>query len=47
LHETWSLTLKEEQKVRVFKKRALKRICELKGDEVIGGWRKLHNDLRE
>jgi hypothetical protein len=28
----------------VFKKRALRRIFESKRDEIIGGWRKLHNE---
>jgi hypothetical protein len=39
----WSLTLREEHRLRVFEKRVLKRIFEPKRDEVIGGWRKLHN----
>jgi hypothetical protein len=43
--ETWSLTLREEHRLRVFENRALRRIFGLKGDEVIGGWRKLHNQL--
>jgi hypothetical protein len=37
--ETWSLTLKEEHRLRVSENRMLKRI---KRDEVTGGWRKLH-----
>jgi hypothetical protein len=41
--ETWSLTLREEHKLRVFEKRVLGRIFGPKRDEVIGGWRKLHN----
>jgi hypothetical protein len=28
----------------VFKNRVLRRIYEPKGDEVVGGWRKLHNE---
>jgi hypothetical protein len=28
----------------VFENRVLRRIFELKRDEVIGGWRKLHNE---
>jgi hypothetical protein len=43
-YETWSLTLREEQRVRVFEKRVLRRIFEPKRDEVTGGWRKLHNE---
>jgi hypothetical protein len=30
-------------RVRVFENRVLRRIFGPKGDEVIGGWRKLHN----
>jgi hypothetical protein len=40
--ETWSLTLREEQRLRVFKNRVL-RIFGPKR-EVDGSWRKLHND---
>jgi PAS domain-containing protein len=46
--ETWSLTLREEQRLRVFENRMLRRIFGWKRDEVMGGWRKLHNeDLRD
>jgi hypothetical protein len=41
--ETWSLTLREEHRLRVFENRALRRIFGLKRDEVKGGLRKLHN----
>jgi hypothetical protein len=41
--ETWSLTLKEECRLRVFENRVLRRIFGLKRYEVIGGWRKLHS----
>ena len=41
--ETWSLALREENKLRVFENKVLKRICSPKRDEVIGEWRKLHN----
>jgi hypothetical protein len=41
---TWSLTLREECRLKVFDNRVLKRIFGLKMDEVIGGWRKLHNE---
>jgi hypothetical protein len=46
LHEcgTWSLTLREEHRLRVFENRALRRIFGPKRDEVTGGWRKLHNE---
>jgi len=47
--ETWSLTLKEERRLRVFENRVLRRIFGSKMGEVTGEWRKLHieelNDL--
>jgi hypothetical protein len=43
-YETWSLTLREEHRLRVFENRVLKRIFGPKRDEVIGGWIKLHNE---
>jgi hypothetical protein len=43
--ETWSLTLREEHRLRVFENRALRRIFGPKRDEVTGGWRQLHNEL--
>jgi hypothetical protein len=46
--ETWSLTLWEEHRLRVFENSVLRRIFGPKMDEVTGGWRKLHNkELRE
>jgi hypothetical protein len=42
--ETWSLTLREEQRLRVFGNRVLRRIFGPKRDEVTGEWRKLHNE---
>jgi hypothetical protein len=42
--ETWSLTLREEHRLRVFQNRALRRIFGLKRAEVMGDWRKLHNE---
>jgi hypothetical protein len=42
--ETWSLTLREEHKLRVFKNRVLSRIFGPKRDEVTGECRKLHNE---
>jgi hypothetical protein len=44
LCETWSLQLREEHKLRVFESRVLRRIFGPKRDEVMGGWRKLHNE---
>jgi hypothetical protein len=40
--ETWSLTLREEHRLRVFEKRLLRRILGPKRDEVTGEWRKLN-----
>jgi hypothetical protein len=42
--ETWSLTLREEHRLRVFENKVLRMICGTKRDKVIGGWRKLHNE---
>jgi len=42
--ETWSLTLGEERKPRVFEKVVLRRIFETRRDEVTGEWRRLHNE---
>jgi hypothetical protein len=42
--ETWSLTVREEHKLRVFENRVLRRIFGPKRDRVMGGWRKLHNE---
>jgi hypothetical protein len=42
--ETWSLTLREERRLRVFKNRVLKRVFGPKRDQVTGEWRKLHNE---
>ena len=42
--ETWSLTLMEERRLRVFKNRVLRRIFGSRWDKVTGQWRKLHNE---
>jgi hypothetical protein len=42
--ETWSLTLREERRLRVFENRVLRRVFGHKRDEVTGEWRKLHNE---
>ena len=42
--ETWSLTLREERRLRVFGNRVLRRVFGRKRDEVTGEWRKLHNE---
>jgi hypothetical protein len=42
--ETWSLTLREEQRLRVFENRVLRRIFGPKRDELTAEWRRLHNE---
>jgi hypothetical protein len=42
--ETWSLTVREEHKLRMFENKVLRRIFGPKRDGVTGGWRKLHNE---
>jgi hypothetical protein len=42
--ETWSLTLREEHRLRVFENRVLRGIFGPKRDEVMGQWRKLHSE---
>ena len=41
--ETWSNTLREERRLRVFENRVLRRIFGPERDEVTGEWRKVHN----
>ncbi|KAJ4446958.1 hypothetical protein ANN_13660 [Periplaneta americana] len=41
--ETWTLILREEQRLRVFENKVLRKIFGAKRDEVTGEWRKLHN----
>jgi len=40
----WALTLTEERRLRVFENRVLRRIFGPLRDEVMGEWRKLHNE---
>jgi len=44
---TWSVTLNEEHRVRIFKNRVLRKIFggEREREEVTGDWRKLHNEV--
>ena len=42
--KTWSRTLREERRLRVFENRVLRRIFGPKREEVTGEWRKLHNE---
>ena len=44
LCETWSLTLREERKLRVFENRVLRSIFGPRRDEVTGEWRILPNE---
>jgi dihydrofolate reductase len=44
--ETWSLTTREERKLRVFENRVLRRIFGPERDEVTAEWRRLHNKER-
>jgi hypothetical protein len=47
-YETWSLTLREEHRLRVFENTVLRRIFVPERNEVTGEWRKLHNkELRD
>jgi hypothetical protein len=39
-----SLTLREENRLRVFENRVLRRKFGPKGEEVAGGWRRLHKE---
>ena len=40
----WSLTLREERKLRVFENMVLRRIFGPRRDDVMGEWRRLHNE---
>jgi hypothetical protein len=42
--ETWSLALREEHRLRVFENRVLRRIFGPKRNEMIEGFRKIHNE---
>jgi hypothetical protein len=42
--ETWSLTLREEQRLSVFENRVLRRVFGPKSDKATGEWRRLHNE---
>jgi hypothetical protein len=43
-YETWSPTLREEHRLKMFENKVLRRISGPKGNEKIGGCRKLHNE---
>jgi hypothetical protein len=42
--EIWSLTLREEHRLGVFENTVLRRIFGPKRNEVMGDWRKLHDE---
>jgi hypothetical protein len=42
--EAWSLTLREERRLKLFENIVLRRMFGPKRDEVPGEWRKLHNE---
>ena len=42
--ETWSLTPRDERRLRVFENRVLRRVFGSKRDEITGEWRKLYNE---
>jgi len=43
-YETWSLTLREERKLRVFENKVLRKIFGPRRDEITGDWRRMHNE---
>ena len=45
--ETWSLTLREERKLRVFENMVLRRIFGPRKAVVTGEWRRVHNELHD
>jgi hypothetical protein len=42
--ETWSVTLRDKHRLRVFEIAVLRRIYGPKREEVAGDWRRLHNE---
>jgi len=43
-YKTWSLTLREQRRLRVYENRTLRKVFGFQRDEVTGKWRKLHNE---
>ena len=41
-YETWPLTLKEEQRLKAFENKVIRKTFEAKRDKITGEWRKLH-----
>jgi len=44
--ETWSVTSREEHRLRVFENGALRKVFGSKGEEIAAGWRKLQTNER-
>jgi hypothetical protein len=44
LDKEQNFSLREEHRLKVFENRVLRRIFGLKGDEIVGGWRKLNKE---
>jgi hypothetical protein len=42
--ETWSLTLREKHRLKVYENRVLRKIFGLKRNKMVEGWRTLHNE---
>ena len=42
--KTWSLTFRDDRRVRVFEKRVLRRMFGHKKDELTGEWRNIHEE---
>jgi hypothetical protein len=42
--EIWSVTLREEHRLKVYENMVLRRIFGPKREEMAGGWRRLHNE---
>jgi hypothetical protein len=42
--ETWFLALREEERLRVFENRVLRRIFGPKREQLAGSWKRLHNE---
>jgi hypothetical protein len=43
-YETWAVTLKRMQRLKLFENRMVREIFGLKMDEIAGGWRKLNSE---
>jgi hypothetical protein len=45
--ETWSFTLREEYRLRVFENKLLRKIFGLKKEKVTQGWGRFRDELRD